>query len=297
MFKEKLYNGTLTTYTGTTSIRRYPSTNTISVNIYKTDLFNNCLVDFLTNECGLSSDDVKYYAIENSSDDRKGSICIFGMYMQFYFMSNDVHYRIANSSRILFERYTSSSTAQNSEYMANVVFQNGDYNFKLCLIGNPNCGFNLWISNYWLYYIVSGYSSSSIYYRLNWSIYRLRDIVNKKSYTMLACINYGLSYTYDETGNVVIDGVTQSEHISKSSYYELTTTYMSKFPNKYPLIPVLMWGFYEVLNGYYLVSREALGITSAAAYTYSSPRAAYFYQIGNDTFCLTSAAYGALIKL
>lgn len=280
MFKEKLYSGTLATYTGTTNIKRYPSSSTLSVNIYKTDLLNECIVDFLVNECGMSQDDVVYYPIENGTDDRKGNLYIFGMPTQHVIIGANNLYKIYNSEAD-FTAYTSSSAT--TSY---TIFNNGTYYFKLCMIGNPNSGFIFFISNNNLDYPVQASSSFGYIPRC---YYKIKDLTSEDYHAVTAPLisNSATVYLYENSENKAITLL--------SPYGAVTTAQMQWKPNKYPKIPKLLGvPFYELVNGYELVSYTALGLANN---TYSSPSTPHFYKIGNDNYCMISTHHGLLIEL
>ena len=279
MFKEKLYNGTLSTITGTTTIRRFPVTTTISVNTYKTDLLNSCIVDFLVNECEISNTDCVYYPIENGSDERKGNLFLYGTPLQYVIVSTNVYWSLY-SGAVQIDNGSSASTTN--------IFNGSNYNFKICLIGNPNAGFSLFISNYNL-----SYASSAI---CAMGFYRLKNIVDEEYWTLVTNLS---SYNIATSGTNR-SAITKSSDSTRpnitSAYFTTASNVMNgdvylTFPNKYPLVPKIIGQFFEVVSGY------EYALTSAINGSTSTPSTSYFYRIGTDTYCLISSTHGILVKL
>jgi len=254
MWKEKVYTGSGVTGTTTVSIRKYPDTSTITVNVAKTDTLNTCIKNFLL-ECGVP--DVVYYPC-TGSDARKGNIFINGVPYQFYVTSSYTYWNATSGS---FSIYTSSSS---------VIFNSaGEYSIRLCLAGNPLSSFGFAIAG------SSSYGASS--YVTNYiMLYKLKSEVDD-SIWWLSHINGTNSMWLTKNDGTRPHNSALTTGLVDNFNYSLPTTVMNIFANKYPLIPRYC-GVFRMVDCYIFISSSALNVG------YSSPTDSKFAKIGNKTY-------------
>lgn len=264
MWKEKLYSGTLSSYSDTANITKLPDSTTVTVNVYKTDKLNECIKNFLT-ECGVTS--VTYYPIAGSSDSRKGNLYIYGTPFQFYVVGTNTYFVASSGNNFTI---ISGSTSQT------VVFDSsGNYKIRICLAGNPTSAFGFAIG-------ATSYGGTT-YYMPYLMIYRAKSIVDNSYWTFIQSISSSTSSLWltksDGTRpyNVALTTGLYSQYSAN-----IPTSIMNLFPSKYPLIPKY-YSFFQLLDCYEVVSYSALGVSSQ-----STPATSYFVEIGSKTYFFTS---------
>lgn len=141
----KTYSGNIKTTTTAQINNGYGNTTKIYKNIDRTNMFNNAIVEFLT-ECGV---DVKY----------ENDLCWINNFpVLFVFAGSNlfcsVSFPFASGSTY---DYNSANTSGNTQFDSS-----GNYKFKLAFDGNPNGSFILRISNN--YTNPTFYSSAIIYF-------------------------------------------------------------------------------------------------------------------------------------
>ena len=265
MWKEKVYTGSGITGTTTTSIRKYPDTSTITVNIAKTDALNSCIKDFLL-ECGVPS--VVYYPC-TGSDERKGNIFINGVPFQFYVTSSYFYWNATSGS---FSIYTSSSS---------VIFNSaGEYSIRLCLAGNPLSSFGFALAG------SSTYGSAT--YTVNYiMMYKLKSEVDD-SIWWLSHINTASSLWFTKSDGTRPYNSAISYGAIDNFNYNVPSAIMGVFTNKYPLIP-RYFAMFRMVDCYTFVSITALNVSA------SSPSDSKFVKIGNKTYFANYPSYSGLL--
>ena len=270
MWKEKLYSGTLSSYSSTTRAIMLPGTSTATVNIYKTDILNTCIKNFLT-ECGVS--DVVYYPLEDSSDSRKGNLFIYGTPFQFWVINTNTYFTVRSGSFAIVSGSASTT----------VIFDSsGNYNIRICLAGNPASSFGISIGA-----TTYGGTTYSMPYLM---IYKVKSAVDNSYWTLIQRIDSSTSNLWltksDGTRPYNAALITSLNDQSNSN---IVSGIMNIYPNKYPLIPKY-YSFFRLLDCYEVVSFRTLGLSVT-----SSPETSYFLEIGNKTYFYTSSYHFILI--
>lgn len=252
MFKEKLYSGTFTKSSATKSIIRIPETTTVSCNIEKTNILCNALLDFLE-ECGC----------EVSYENESLIIYICGLPVIFYFSGSNLYY-----SNI----YVGSCTiVTGSSSNSNLFDNNGNYKFKLTLIGEPTGFFIILISNINLGYVQNINQLSFV---------NLENILENEQY---AGINTGAKSSFYIFKKNPVLFMNQSNTLDISlfnSSYNMSDNEKNVLGNqgKYPLIQEFA-GPYKILNCYKLIKTNELSTV-----TYPNQSGGTFYKIDNRIF-------------
>lgn len=272
MWKEKIYTGTLSSYSATATVTKFPDSTTVTVNTYKTDKLNDCIKNFLT-ECGVS--DVTYYPIANSTNVKKGNLYIYGVPFQFYVSGSNTYFTATSGSTYTIISGSSSTT---------VVFDSsGNYSIRICLAGNPasSFGFSVGATSY-------GGTSYSMAYLM---IYKAKDVVNNQDWVFTQLLNASTSALWlTKTDGTRPYNVALTTSLQDNSNYNIIVGLMNLFPNKYPLIPKY-YGMFKLVDCYEVVSYTSLGITN----TISTPASSSFVMIGNKTYFYTSSNHHILI--
>lgn len=268
MWKEKVYTGSVSGSTTTASITKLPDSTTVTVNVERTDLLNQKIVDFLQ-ECGVS--DVVYYEINGSSDSRKGNLFIYGTPFQFYIVGTSTYFAVTSGS----------FTIMSGSGSTTVCFNGNQYSIRICIVGNPlsSFGFSIGSTSY-------GGTSYSMPFLM---VYKLQSVVDNSYWTFIqpaTATTSNLWLTKSDGTRPYNSALTTG--LSDASNLNMISGIMNLFPNKYPLIPKF-YSFFRLIDCYSFVSTQALG-----SY-YPTPATSYFAKIGNDTYLLNNY-HGILLK-
>lgn len=268
MWKEKVYTGSGITGTDTVSIRRYPDTSTIAVNIAKTDILNTCIKSFLL-ECGVPN--VVYYPC-SGSDERKGNLFVNGVPFQFYVVGTNNYWNAYSGS---FSIYTSSSS---------IIFNSsGEYSIRICLAGNPSSTFGFIIAQ------SSAYGGTT--YGLNYiMMYKLESKVDNSIWWFTQINGNSTSGLYlTKSDGTRPYNLALSTGLLDNSNLSIPSGVMDLFASKYPLIPKY-WGVFRLVDCFVFVSSYTLNVGS------STPTDSKFVKIGSKTYFVNYySASGLLI--
>lgn len=256
MFKEKLYSGTFIKSSTTKTITRIPETTTLTCNIEKANILCNALLDFLT-ECGC----------EVSYEDESLVIYICGIPLVFHFTSSNLYY-----SNI----YAGSCTVVTGGTSSTNIFNNdGTYNFKLALIGEPTGFFGLFISNYSLLY-----NNANYIYFVN-----LENILENEPYSGIYGGNNPLSFfVFKRNPCINISNAVIS--FSKTSYsMNDKEKLLTGNQGKYPLIPYFV-GPYKLKNCYYFMKTNEISSNSTPG-----PTGGTFYKIDGKIYMANGSTW------
>ena len=263
MFKEKLYSGTFTKASTTKAVTRVPETTTVTTNIEKTNIICNALLDFLT-ECGV---DVSY-------EEESLIIYICGLPVIFYFSGSYMYY-----SNI----YVGGCTVVTGSSTNSVIFNsNGEYKFKLTLIGEPTGFFSILISNMNLTY-------TNTVNQVNFV--NLENILENEQYVG---INSGTSssmfYVFKKNPAIFMGASNSNTTRIFKEDYTMSEKEKNVLGNqgKYPLIQKFM-GPYKLLNCYEFIKTNEIDHYSTPSQTGGT-----FYKIDNKIY-MTNSNY-ALVE-
>lgn len=269
MWKEKVYTGSITGSTTTASITKLPDSATVVVNVEKTDLLNQKIVEFLQ-ECGVS--DVVYYQISGSSDSKKGNLFIYGTPFQFYVLGTNTYFTATSGNSFSIISGSSSTT---------ICFSGTNYSIRICIVGNPLSSFGFAIGS--TSYGGSAYSMGFL------MVYKVQSLVDNSYWTFIQLATQTTSNLWltksDGTrpyNSALVTG------LNDASNTNIATSVMNLFSNKYPLIPKF-YSFFRLIDCYSFISSQALG-----SY-YPAPATSYFAKIGDDTYML-NYYHGILLK-
>ena len=266
MWKEKVYTGSGITGTTTVSIKKYPDTTTVTVNIAKTDVLNNCIKSFLL-ECGVPS--VVYYPC-SGSDDRKGNIFINGVPFQFYVPSTSTYWNAYSGALTL---NTSSSS---------VIFNSsGDYSIRICLAGNPASTFGFIVAQ------SSSYGGTT--YGTNYiMMYKLKSEVDESIWWLTQINGQSTSNLWlTKSDGTRPYNYALSTGLLDSANLSIPLSVMNVYQNKYPLIP-RYYGFFKMVDCYqYFQNLMSIGA--------STPTDSKFIKVGTKTYFVNYYQYPGLI--